>query len=86
MFKYILILIGLAVFAAGATFGRYGNFDPCDWTAQDQADLTSIPKIVWEGRLKAKFLVDGITRPTYSDCMLAWWQNRAEDAANGIRD
>jgi len=78
--KYAVILIGIAIFASGATFGRYGNFDPCDWTAQDHAKSTLIPKIVWEGRLKAEFLVKGITQPTYSDCVLAWWESRAEDA------
>ena len=80
--KYIILVIGIAIFGSGATYGRYGNFDPCDWTAQDQADATLIPKIVWEGRLKAKFLVKGIARPTFSDCMLAWWESRAEDAVD----
>ena len=80
LIRFTVILIGLAIFASGATYGRYGNFDPCDWTAQDQAEATLIPKIVWEGRLKAKFLVKGISQPTYSDCMLAWWESRAEEA------
>ena len=83
---YAVILIGIFLLATGATFGRYGNFDPCDWTAQDQAELTSIPKLVWVGRLKAKFLVNGITEPAFSDCMLAWWESRAEDAAEGSRN
>jgi hypothetical protein len=84
--RFIVILIGLAIFASGATFGRYGNFDPCDWTAQDQAEATLIPKIVWEGRLKAKFLVKGIAEPTYTDCMLAWWESRAEEAVERTAD
>jgi hypothetical protein len=79
--KYIILVIGIGIFASGATYGRYGNFDPCDWTAQDQAESTSIPKIVWAGRLKAKFLVKGVGQPTFSDCMLAWWGSRADDAA-----
>ncbi len=81
MIKYIFLVIGVAIFASGATFGRYGNFDPCDWTAQDQAEATLIPKIVWVGRLKAKFLVKGIMQPSYSDCMLVWWESRADDVA-----
>ena len=84
--KYIFILIGVAIFAFGATFGRYGNFDPCDWTAQDQAEFTSLPKIFWVGRLKAKFLIQGITQPTYSDCMVVWWETQAEDAVEKIRN
>ena len=80
MTKYIILVIGLAIFGSGATYGRYGNFDPCDWTAQDQADSTFIPKIVWTGRLKAKFLANGIAQPTFSDCMFAWWESRADDA------
>ena len=80
MIKTFVLLIGLGIFASGATFGRYGNFDPCDWTAQDQSESSAIPKIVWAGRLKAKFLVDGITNPSFSECMMAWWESRAEDA------
>ena len=93
MIKSAVILIGIAIIASGATFGRYGNFDPCDWTAQDHAGFTAIPKIVWAGRLKAKFLVKGIAQPSYSDCMLAWWESRADnavemagDAVNTIRE
>ena len=82
MIKLLVLLICLAIFASGATYGRYGNFDPCDWTAQDQAKETAVPKIFWEGRLKAKFLVKGITEPSYSDCVLAWWENRAEEAVD----
>jgi hypothetical protein len=78
--KTILLLIVVAIFAAGATFGRYGNFNPCDWTAQDQADTTAVPKLFWEGRIKAKFLLKGITEPTFSECMLVWWESRADDA------
>jgi hypothetical protein len=77
--KSVVVLIGIAIFASGATFGRYGNFDPCDWTAQDQSEATAVPKIVWEGNLKAKFLVKGIAQPSFSDCMLAWWESRADD-------
>ena len=80
MIKTLVLLIGIAIFAAGATFGRYGNFDPCDWTTQDQADTTAVPKIFWEGRLKAKFLVKGITNPSFSECMITWWESRADDA------
>lgn len=86
MIKSIFLLIGIAIFASGATFGRYGNFDPCDWTAQDQAGATSIPKIVWAGQLQAKFLVQGIARPSFSDCTLAWWESRAEDAVEQAAD
>jgi len=84
--KSIVIVIGIAIFAAGATYGRYGNFDPCDWNAQDHANATLIPKIVWEGRLKAKFLVKGITDPTFKECVLAWWESRAEDAVEKAAD
>jgi len=84
--KFAVILIGIVIFASSATFGRYGNFNPCDWTAQDHAGSSAIPKIVWAGRLKAKFLAEGITQPSYSDCMLAWWESRADDAAEKAGD
>ena len=86
MIKSAVLLIGIAIFASGATFGRYGNFDPCDWTAQDHTESSAIPKIVWEGRLQAAFLVKGIAQPTFSDCMLAWWESRADDAADKAVD
>ena len=86
MIKIAVIFIGIAIFASSATFARYGNFNPCDWTAQDHAGSTAIPKIVWAGRLKAKFLLEGIAQPSYSDCMLTWWASRAEDAVEKAGD
>lgn len=80
MRKYGVIIIAIVILAGGATYARYGNFDPCDWTAQDHANTSAIPKLVWAGRLQADFLVDGITEPNFGDCMLAWWQNRAAEA------
>jgi hypothetical protein len=84
--KSVVILIGLAIFSSGATFGRYGNFDPCDWTAQDHAKATLVPRIVWAGRLKADFLLRGVAQPSFSDCMFAWWESRAKDAAEEAID
>ena len=83
MRKLVIALCGVSILGAlsgGATYTRYGNFDPCEWTVQDQLEQTSLPKIVLIGQLKAKLMVDGIANPQFSDCLIAWWESRAVDA------
>ena len=83
MRKLVIAVCGVSILGAlsgGATYARYGNFDPCDWIIQDQFEQTSLPKIVLIGQLKAKLLVDGITSPQFSQCLLGWWESRADDA------
>ena len=84
MRKIVIITVALFVLASGATYARYGNFDPCDWAAQDQAEVSSLPRLVWQGRLKAKLLLDGISEPAFSDCLLAWWESRADEARDEV--
>jgi hypothetical protein len=78
MRKVMIIAVGLSVVAAAATYVRYWSFDPCDWIARDMADRTSLPLVVWQGRVRADFLLRGITEPTPSDCVIAWWKERAD--------
>ena len=83
MRKLVIALCGVSILGAlsgGATYTRYGNFDPCEWTIQDKLEQTSLPKLVLIAQLKAKLMVDGITSPQFSDCLLAWWKSRADDA------
>lgn len=79
----MIALAIVAVIASGATFVRYGNFDACEWIAQDMADRTSLPIAIWRGRVKAQFLLQGVTDPDPGDCVLAWWEERADGAKNG---
>lgn len=76
----LIIVIALVVAAVVATYARYRSFDPCEWIARDMADRTGIPVVVWHSRIRADFLLQGITDPSASDCVLAWWKERA----NGV--
>lgn len=76
----LIIVIGIVVAATAATYVRYRSFDPCEWIARDMADRTAIPVIVWQSRIRADFLLQGITDPSASDCVVAWWKERA----NGV--
>ena len=83
MRKLVVILGAIVVIAAIATFVRYKSFDPCEWIARDMADRSSLPIAVLRGQVKAKFLLRGITDPGPTDCVLAWWEDRADEAKNG---
>ncbi|MBT5048349.1 MAG: hypothetical protein HOM58_07590 [Rhodospirillaceae bacterium] len=76
-------LVIVALIASVATFVRYRSFDACEWIALDMADRTSLPTAIWRGRVKAQFLLLGVTDPGAGDCILAWWEERADGAKNG---
>jgi hypothetical protein len=77
--------LAIVAFAAtAATYVRYQSFDACEWIAMDMAKRTSLPVMVWRGRVRAEFLLRGITDPDAADCVLAWWQERADGAKNGV--
>lgn len=79
--KFVLIVIGLAVAATIATYARYQSFNPCDWMERDMARDTDLPLLVVRARIRAAFLIDGITEPDAYDCVTAWWEFRAEELA-----
>ncbi len=76
--KFVLIVIGLAVAATIATYARYQSLNPCDWMEQDLTRQTGLPPMVVRVRIRAAFLIDGITDPGPYDCIMAWWEFRAE--------
>ena len=76
--KWLVILALLAGAAAGATYTRYQSFSPCDWMARDLEATTGLPSLVVQARIKALFLLDGVTDPDPVDCLLAWWDVRQE--------
>ena len=76
--KYALLVIGLAVAATIATYVRYESLDPCDWMDQDMARQSGLPLLVVRTRIRAEFLLEGITEPSASDCLSRWWEIRAE--------
>ncbi len=75
----------VAVAATVATYFRYHSFDPCNWMAQDMARHTGAPVLMMEGKVRADFLIRGITAPSTSECVLAWWGERAEEAKQLVR-
>ncbi len=82
--KNALIVIALLSIAAGAaTYYRYASFHPCDWMEQDLAESSGLPRLVMRGKIRAEFMLRGIAEPGPTDCVLAWWDFRANrDAAD----
>ena len=65
--------------AVAATYFCYGSLDPCDRTEQDMADCSGSPRIVAPTAIHTKFLLDGITEPTFRDCLRGWWRFGTDD-------
>lgn len=79
MAKFVALAIPvLLVMAVIATYARYESLDPCDWMVHDLADHYGLPRVVAEARIRAGFLLDGITEPDAGDCLLEWWDWRSE--------
>ena len=78
--RYALIAIVLAVAASAATYARYESLDPCDWMARDMAQKSGLPLFIIEARIRADFLLDGITDPSAYECLSQWWKVRADGA------
>lgn len=76
--KFALGAVVLLVAASAATYVRYESFDPCDWLEQDMLE-TGYPRVVVSARVRTLFLFRGITDPTVSDCLSAWWRYRSEE-------
>jgi hypothetical protein len=43
------------------------------------ADRSGSPRIVARATIHAQFLLDGITEPTFRDCLRVWWKFRTDD-------
>ena len=43
------------------------------------ADRSGSPRIVARAAIHTKFLLDGITEPTFRDCLRGWWEFRTDD-------
>ena len=82
--KNALIVLLLLVIAAGvATYSRYQSFHPCDWMEQDLADSSGLPRLAMRAQIRAEFVLKGITEPGPTDCVLAWWDYRANRDEGG---
>ena len=79
--RYALLVVGLALAAPIATYVRYESLDPCDWMERDMARQSGLPLLVVRTRLRAEFLLEGITEPSATECLSRWWEIRAEAAS-----
>ncbi|MEX0923282.1 MAG: hypothetical protein WD489_10200 [Rhodovibrionaceae bacterium] len=78
MQKFLVLFAALLLAAAAATYARYESFDPCVWIEQDLAAENGLPRLVVRARIQAEFLLRGIADPDAADCLLAWWDFRAD--------
>lgn len=78
MVRFAVIVAGLLAAAAVATYARYESLDPCDWMEQDLVAQSGLPAVAVEIRIRAAFLLDGITEPGAGDCLVKWWAWRRD--------
>jgi hypothetical protein len=76
--RFAVIVAGLLAAAAVATYARYESLDPCDWMEQDLVAQSGLPAVAVEIRIRAAFLLDGVTEPDAGDCLVKWWEWRRE--------
>jgi hypothetical protein len=81
--KYVLVVGGLLIAASAATYVQYQSLHPCDWMEQDLAEQSGFPRLVVEARIRAAFLLDGITDPGPYDCLTEWWALRQDGLPEG---
>lgn len=79
MIRFLMISILCVVAAIGATFWRYQSLHPCDWLQKDMVEASGQPDFWVEIRIKARFLLDGITEPSLENCLNGWWTYRIEE-------
>lgn len=80
--KFMIVLACIAIAAVVMTYVRYQSLHPCDWMEQDLAQETDLPRLAVQAKIRASFVIDGILDPDSLDCVLAWWEFRA----NGLPD
>jgi hypothetical protein len=78
MRTFLIAALAAALAAAAATWARYESFSPCDWMEHDLAASTGLPRLVVTARVRAQFLIEGVTDPDMTRCILAWWRFRAD--------
>ena len=77
--RFLLLVMGLMVAAVVATFFRYQSLHPCDWLEKDMIAVSDMPDIWVVARLRARFLMEGITDPSALECLEGWWSFRIEE-------
>jgi hypothetical protein len=75
--RYLLIFVALLAAAAIATYLRYESLSPCVWLEKDMQAASGLPDLAVSTQIRAEFLLDGITEPDGWDCLLKWWDFKA---------
>ena len=84
MIRTAIIAVILLAFAAGAaTYVHYQSFDPCVWMEKDIANRSGLPRLAAKARIQSQFLIRGIADPNAGECVMAWWEYRADNATGG---
>jgi len=76
--RFAVIVAGLLLVAAIATYARYQSLHPCAWTEEELAAQSSLPRVAIELQISAAFLREGIADPSAGDCLVKWWDWRRE--------
>lgn len=79
--RYLLIFVALVAAATIATYFRYESLSPCVWLEKDMQTASGLPAIAVTAQIRGEFLLDGITEPDGWDCLLKWWDFKANGAA-----
>lgn len=75
--RYLLIIAALLAAGTIATYLRYESLSPCVWLEKDMQTASGLPAIAVSTQIRATFLLDGISEPDAWDCLLAWWDFKA---------
>ena len=80
--RMALVTLGVLVAAAAATLVRYGSLDPCVWLETDQIEDSILAPALVRAKIRAAFVIDGITDPGPLDCLVKWWDWRGEELSD----
>lgn len=75
--------LALMLAASAATYVQYQSFDPCQWMEQDLASQGGLTHLAAKARVRGQFLIRGIAEPDAGQCVMAWWEFRADNPSGG---
>ncbi|MDJ0943522.1 MAG: hypothetical protein QNJ30_08660 [Kiloniellales bacterium] len=78
LFKASVLVAVLAGAAMAATYWRYQSLDPCDWMTHDLVMASDLPELVVTAKIRAEFLLEGVTDPDPGQCLFKWWALRRD--------
>jgi len=81
LMKGVVLVAVLAGAAMGATYWRYQSLDPCDWMTRDLVKASDLPELVVIAKIRAEFLLEGVTDPDPGQCLFKWWALRRDGLA-----